>query len=169
MEKSRLAKLFLVLTCIFGVITIVCFCVGISLFFDQYSKSRDYKEDLCQVQSSTYERIDKCIKGDSRRGTKLGKCYVPVWTVQIGQNQTLKQNIRTDADFTLQHAMNQLDKFKLNSIYPCWYNTKKISEITWYKPTTYYSFILLIISGIFLPFSIISCILLRRFRQDADL
>ncbi|CAF0989510.1 unnamed protein product [Adineta ricciae] len=167
-SKSRLSKILLILTCVFCGITIVCFAVGISLFFDQYFKVKSYKEDSCQVKSATYESNSKCIR-DSGRKTMYYKCYIPIWNIQIGQNQTFLYNIRGNAESVLEHVLKQQDRFQVNSVYPCWYNTKNLSEVTWYRPTTYYSFILLIISAIFLPFSIVSLILFCKFRQRPDL
>lgn len=111
-SKSCLSKLLLVLTCIFCGITIVCFAVGISLFFEQYSKVKSYKEDSCQVKSTTYESSSKCIR-DSVKKTSYYKCYVPIWNIQIGQDQTFLYNIRGSAESVLANALKQQDRFQV--------------------------------------------------------
>ncbi|CAF1172434.1 unnamed protein product [Rotaria sordida] len=61
------------------------------------------------------------------------------------------------------------NRYKVDSSYPCWYNTKRPSEVTWYMPTTSYALILLIISGISVPFAIVFLIIFYRLRERADL
>ncbi|CAF1231986.1 unnamed protein product [Adineta steineri] len=57
----------------------------------------------------------------------------------------------------------------VDSSYPCWYNSKKRSELTWYGPATFYPLILLLIGVISIPFAIISLIAFCRLRTRVDL
>jgi len=184
-SKPRLVKIVLGFVFVFFSITVVCLAVGGSLYFQEQSKVKSYVKDLCRVRSSTYDIMRNCIE-EGRRTVRYKKCFVALWQVEFGQNGTQKGTIRSHVEESYRQIeikseqykvcsiklflfKNHLNRIQVGSSYPCWYDTNKSSQITWYGPTTYYSIILLIIGATAIPFAIVALIIFCRMRQPADL
>ncbi|CAF3765620.1 unnamed protein product [Rotaria socialis] len=167
-SMPRSVKIALGVGGFFSVVVVACLGVGGSLFFQERYKVLHYAEDSCRVTSASYDASLRCTE-NSKAGARRGKCYAPVWHVEFGQNGTRKGTIHGYVERSLDHVIVASDKYKVGSSYPCWYNTKKWSELIWYKPTTFYPLILLIIGAVAVPFAIISFIILCRLRAQPDL
>ncbi|CAF1539261.1 unnamed protein product [Rotaria magnacalcarata] len=172
MEESspmpQAAKIALGIALLFCAAFIICVAVGTPLFVNEQYKVLFYTKDLCHVKSASYQTIHGCIH-DGGRKTVVTKCYLPVWQVELSQNVTHGGTIRGNAEESSNNALTASDHYQVGSSYACWYNKKKRHEITWYKPTTYYALILLIIGGICIPFTVISFVAFYRLRKRADL
>ncbi|CAF1295578.1 unnamed protein product [Adineta steineri] len=77
--------------------------------------------------------------------------------------------MRDTVQYTQTSTLANSDRYKTGNSYPCWYNTEKPSQVTWYVPNVSYALILLIIGGAFIPFAIVSMIIYFRLRERADL
>ncbi|CAF1274791.1 unnamed protein product [Adineta steineri] len=166
--RPKLAKIVLGIGCFFLGITVVCFAVGGPLYFQEHNKMRSYVKDTCRVRSATYETKPRCI-AEGVKTTRYTTCYQAIWHVDFGPNGTFKETIRSNAEKSYQYIESTSQKYKVDSSYPCWYNSKKRSELTWYGPATFYPLILLLIGVISIPFAIILLIAFCRLRTRADL
>ncbi|CAF1033589.1 unnamed protein product [Adineta steineri] len=167
--RPKFAKIVLGIGCFFLGVTVVCFLAGGPLYLQEYNKMRFYVKDSCRVRSAGYDRNDKC-PGESGTKSRIYRvCYIAVWHVEFGPNRIFKATIRSDRHGSYQSVDSTSEKYKAGSSYPCWYNSKKPSQVTWYGPVTIYSFILLLIGAISIPFAIIFLIAFCRLRTRADL
>lgn len=113
-SRPRLVKIMLGITCVLAMAAIACIAVGVPLYFQERSKTISYVKDSCRVQSTSYEAINNCHVGNTRR-IVYETCFVALWYVQLGQNGTHKGIIRADAERSLLLMQAKSDQYKVCS------------------------------------------------------
>jgi hypothetical protein len=112
--KKKLGKISLIVGCLCLLVSAVCLLTGGQIYLSQRAKEKTFVEDLCFVQSSSYEMVSRCYSSEARV-SKTIRCYIPVWKVTYSGNNNRTVTIKGSHQSTYNQALIVSDKYRVSN------------------------------------------------------